>query len=103
MIDTADRDFTITLEPGRYHMVLDGKVQQDAPFLLDPKRQPHWIDWRGTIRGKEQTVLGLYELNRDTLRICMASAGEARPRKLTANDLETAVLYRLRRLGRPPR
>jgi uncharacterized protein (TIGR03067 family) len=84
-------------------MVLDGKVQQDAPFLLDPKRQPHWIDWRATIRGKEQTVLGLYALNGDTLRICMANAGEARPSNLTANDLETAVLYLLRRLGRPPR
>ena len=103
MIDTADRDFTITFEPDRYHMVLDGKVQQDAPFSLDPKRQPHWIDWRATIRGKEQTILGLYELNRDTLKICMANAGEARPRKLAANDLETAVFYILRRLGRPPR
>ena len=38
------------------------RVQQDARFSLDPKRQPHWIDWRATIRGKEQTVLGLYEL-----------------------------------------
>ncbi len=84
-------------------MVLDGKVQQDAPFSLDPKRHPHRIDWRATIRGKEQTVLGLYELNRDTLKICMANAGEARPRKLTANDLETAVLYLLHRRGRSPR
>jgi uncharacterized protein (TIGR03067 family) len=96
-IDTTGRDFTITFRPDGYRLVLDGEVQQDASYWLDPTRRPRRIDWKATIRGKEHRMLGLYEFRGDTLHICMANLGEARPATLTAAELDPSVLYTLRR------
>jgi uncharacterized protein (TIGR03067 family) len=96
-IDTSSRDFHITFEVDRYRLVLDGKIQQDAPFLVDDNARPRRIDWNATIRGRETTVLGVYEFRGDTLLICMANEGEARPVKFTATVDDRVVLYTLRR------
>ena len=59
--DTSKRDFSIRFQGDRYLLVLDGKVQQDATYMLDPGHEPRWIDWIASIRDKTVTLLGIYE------------------------------------------
>ncbi len=99
-LDMTDRDFSITFGADRYRLVINGRTRQDGTFTLDPKRQPHRIDWTARVDGKEHRVLGLYELRGETLKLCMADAGEARPVKLSTAGLGYVVLYTLRRSAR---
>ncbi|MGH7616466.1 MAG: TIGR03067 domain-containing protein, partial [Gemmatimonadaceae bacterium] len=52
----------------------------DATFTLDATHSPKHIDYvnrSGTNTGKKQA--GIYDISGDTLRICMAPPGDARP------------------------
>ena len=99
-LDMTDRDFSITFGADRYRLVIDGRTRQGGTFTLDPKRQPYRIDWTARIDGKEHRVLGLYEFRGETLKLCMANAGEPRPAKLATTGLGYVVLYTLRRSAR---
>ena len=52
-----------------------------ATVKLDPDRKPAWFDL--TDRMKE-TMLGIYELSGDTLKVCMADPGTERPKEFTS-------------------
>jgi len=92
--DTSKRDFSIRFQGDRYLLVLDGKVQQDATYMLDPGHEPRWIDWIASIRDKTVTLLGIYEFHGDTLVIAIANAGERRPKSLATEGPDSPVIYR---------
>jgi uncharacterized protein (TIGR03067 family) len=98
LVDTTDRDYSVRFHADHDLLVLDGKVQQDSRFLLDPGHEPRWIDWTASIRDKDVTPLGIYEFRGDTLVIAMANAGERRPKRLAAEGLDSLVIYTLRRV-----
>ena len=100
-LDMTDRDFSFTFGADRYRLVVNGRTRQDGTFTLDPRRQPRRIDWTARVNGKEHRVLGLYEFGGETLKLCMADAGEARPAKLSTVGLGYVVLYTLRRSAQP--
>ena len=93
--DTSERDFSIRFQGDRYLLVLDGKVQQDATYMLDPGHEPRWIDWTASIRDKTVTLLGIYEFHGDTLVIAMANAGERRPKRIATEGPDSPVIYTL--------
>lgn len=51
-----------------------------ARFTIDPKRKPKAIDYT-VIDGawKDMTVLGIYEIDGDALKFCLAPPGRDRP------------------------
>lgn len=56
------------------------QVMLKATFTLDTTATPHRIDYvnlEGTMKGKAQQ--GIFELNGDSLRICVAAPGAPRP------------------------
>src|SRR5262245_30954543 len=70
-------------------------------YTLRPSRSPAHIDLvysDGPDKGK--TVKGLYELKGDTLTLCVAPAGEGRPRSLATKEGEKVTLYVLERSRR---
>jgi uncharacterized protein (TIGR03067 family) len=71
---------------GNVTMVLAGPQSMlDATFTLDPSHSPPHIDYvnrSGTNKGKAQA--GIYEIEGNALRICVAPPGGARPKDFTS-------------------
>jgi uncharacterized protein (TIGR03067 family) len=72
----------LTFEKGKMVVRIDGKVEGEAKsYKLDPSKSPKWIDFT----DERQTYRGIYELDRDTLRICHgAPNSEKRPTKFAS-------------------
>ncbi len=71
------------------------EVLEDGTFTLDPDKKPRQIDFKigkGQDQGKDQ--FGIYELDDDTLKICVAAPGaEARPTDFkTGPESQTALV-----------
>lgn len=56
-------------------------------YTIDPAKKPKTIDFEA-VEGetKGQKLLGIYELDGDTLRFCLAPADQGRPTDFTAKE-----------------
>jgi len=94
-----DADPTMTFKADTYAFKA-GPEGEKGTFKFDAKAKPATIDL--TIvegRGKGKTQLGIYELEGETLRICMGDEGSKdRPTKFgSAKDAPELVLFTLKR------
>jgi uncharacterized protein (TIGR03067 family) len=63
------------------------KTVATGVFKIDPTRKPKEIDILDESGAKnEKTKLGIYELDGDTYRYCLAQAGKPRPTEFTSKD-----------------
>jgi uncharacterized protein (TIGR03067 family) len=63
-----------------------GKVLQAGTHKLDPSKKPSQVDAAITSgEGKGSTMIGIYELKEDTLRVCFDLKGKDRPTTLEGN------------------
>jgi uncharacterized protein (TIGR03067 family) len=61
------------------------KVIAEATVKLDPTNKPKAIDVTFTAGEKKgKTVLGIYEIEPDTFRVCVARPGDRRPADFSA-------------------
>jgi uncharacterized protein (TIGR03067 family) len=68
---------------------------------LDPSKKPKQMDWARPKEGaKAETSQGIYELDGDTLKVCFALPGQARPTEFKPVAEKTIVMV-LRRVKRP--
>ncbi len=70
-----DETFTITR---------DGKAVELGKLTLDPEKKPKEID--AVIADTKQKVLGIYELNGDTYKLCYGPPGKGRPKEFAAKE-----------------
>jgi uncharacterized protein (TIGR03067 family) len=68
-------------------------LSETTPFTIDPSKQPTTIDL--TI-GK-RTLQGIYELDKDTLKICVSLEEDKRPTEFTSTDKSRTSLLILQR------
>jgi uncharacterized protein (TIGR03067 family) len=55
---------------------------QEGTFTLDPTKTPKWTDsMNGTGPDKGKTWKGIYELEGDTQKVCLAPPGKDRPKE----------------------
>jgi uncharacterized protein (TIGR03067 family) len=82
---------------GKFTVRRGDEVIGEATVKLDPTKLPKRIDASFT-KGKHkgQTVLGIYEIESDAFRVCIARAGEERPAAFSAKagSGQTLVAYR---------
>jgi RNA polymerase sigma factor (sigma-70 family) len=77
----------------------DGKqFGDDLEFALDPTRSPKTIE----IRKKDERILGIYELDGDSLKICVCRKPGARPAGFKTGMGGDEILQVLKRLAAPP-
>lgn len=72
---------TVKVESG------EGNQEWSSTFTLNPGAQPKEVDFKG-ISGplKDQTVLGIYEIDGDILKVCIGQPGEPRPKKFSGDE-----------------
>jgi uncharacterized protein (TIGR03067 family) len=71
-----------------------GKPELEGTFKLDPKREPHKGYEVTTPRGV--VTKGIYELDGDTLKVCLGSTGDEAPKAFETEPLDgrTLIVYK---------
>jgi len=87
---------TITFAGDKWTVRRDGEVVQAGTHKFDPGKKPPQVDAAVTEgEGKGFTMLGVYELKGDTLKVCFDPEGKERPTDFTGKaGRMTAVVER---------
>jgi len=86
---------TITFTGDKWSVTEDGKVVQTGTQKLDPTKKPSHVDAvviDGGVKGV--TMLGIYEIKGDTLKVCFDPEGKERPTSFTAKAGLSAEMKR---------
>jgi uncharacterized protein (TIGR03067 family) len=76
---------TITFERDKWTVHRDGKVVQVGTHKFDPGKKPAQVDAVVTEgEDKGSTMLGIYELKGDTIKVCFDPKGKERPSDFTS-------------------
>jgi uncharacterized protein (TIGR03067 family) len=86
---------TLVFDGDRYYVKRNGETIEQGTFVVDPTKSPRTIELRiEQGKDKDQSQVGIYRLEGDSLRIAFARAGEKeRPaRFMTEPDSETFIV-----------
>jgi len=80
------KEITLVIKDNSYTISMGGQEIETGTFKLDSSMKPKTIDFEiqsGNDKGKKQP--GIYELEGDTFKLCLAFPGESdRPKELVA-------------------
>jgi uncharacterized protein (TIGR03067 family) len=82
------KDRVITFEDGKYVLRDGNEIIAEATFKINPSKDPKWFDL--TFKGKTQ--LGIYKIEGDTVRFCIAAVDAERPTDFTSKEGSGRVL-----------
>jgi uncharacterized protein (TIGR03067 family) len=81
MADKQAKNVRVTIKGGKHTVTFGEKpVAKDIAFTIDPTKTPKAVD---DILPDGGMIRGIYELNGDTLRSCVAAPGKDRPKEFT--------------------
>jgi uncharacterized protein (TIGR03067 family) len=85
--DEVRKTIKLVIDDGKYAVTV-GKNADRGTVKIDPSKKPKEMDIIGTEGpNKGKTILAIYEMTDDTLRICYDLSGKARPSEFkTAKD-----------------
>lgn len=84
---------------GKWAIEQKGKVVARGTSEVDPSQKPHTVDLTQTEGdGKGQVLLGIYEFDGDTRKVCFAFAGKARPTEFSAPTGSQQILAVLKKM-----
>jgi uncharacterized protein (TIGR03067 family) len=91
--EEAYKGVKIIVEKNKMTMGKDGKSDA-ATIVLDPSKEPKWID----ATGKEgETLLGIYQLDGDDLKIVLSKKEGDRPKAFATKADQDYGLFMLKR------
>jgi uncharacterized protein (TIGR03067 family) len=77
----------LAYDGSKWMVKVGDKTVASGTTKLDPSKTPKEIDvTHETGMNKGKTLLGIYELDRDTYRYCIAPAGKSRPTDFTSKE-----------------
>jgi uncharacterized protein (TIGR03067 family) len=83
----------LTIKGDKYTLVT-GKETREGTIKLDPAKSPRAIDLMPTEGpNKGKTLQGIYELDGDTFKYCLALPGKDRPTKFTSEAGSGHLLF----------
>jgi uncharacterized protein (TIGR03067 family) len=94
--DTKGVEFTV--KDDTYTVKKPGDPEEKGTIKLDPTKKPKAIDFKileGNDKGKSQS--GVYELEGDTLKLCLALPGKERPKELSTKEGSMSFLIVFKR------
>jgi uncharacterized protein (TIGR03067 family) len=84
--DEVRKTIKLVIKDGRYTVTV-GKQADRGTVKLNPAAKPKALDITGTDGpNKGKTILAIYELDGDTLRICYDLGGKNRPREFKTRE-----------------
>lgn len=90
---------TVTFDGNKYAVKRGGKVEEAATVKLDPAKSPKALDVTVTAGpNKGAVMVGIYEFDGGTLKVCFDSAGKKRPTAFKTAAGSPAVLVVHKRL-----
>ena len=79
--------FKRTVKNDRYTITRGGEVIGEGTFKLDPTKKPKTIEAVRTAGpDKDKPMLGIYEVEGDTYKVCLALPGEERPKAFESKE-----------------
>jgi uncharacterized protein (TIGR03067 family) len=78
---------TLVYEGTKWMIKVGDKVVASGVFKIDPTKSPKEIDIMDESgRVNDKTKLGIYELDGDTYKFCLAPAGKPRPKEFSSKS-----------------
>ncbi|HUY31212.1 MAG TPA: S26 family signal peptidase [Pirellulales bacterium] len=90
----------LTLSEGRETLKLPSGEVETGAYTIRAGKDPRQIDL--TTDGKAGTRLGIFDVDKKTLKLCLAPPDENRPAQFASAAGSEAMLIELRRLPEPP-
>src|SRR3954471_19749577 len=91
------KKMSITYAGNQWTVKEGDKVLVAGTQKLDPSKKPHEIDSVIT-EGKGNTMLGIYELEGDRMKVCFDPQGKERPKEFTPKAGQYAgVIQRMKK------
>ena len=90
------KDMTVVFEGDKYTVKKGNQVIQVATQKLDPSKSPRWLD-AVVVEGvnKGSAVVGIYEVDADTLKVCFDPEGKKRPTEFKASSgAQTLIVHK---------
>ena len=88
-------DFKVTFGAGGKLMATHDGKDVEGTYQLDPAKKPRQIDV--TIDGRDGVFKGIYTLQKDTLKLCLAHPPEERPTEFATQEGVRSILLVLKR------
>jgi uncharacterized protein (TIGR03067 family) len=89
------KDRQIVFKDDTFAAVVGGLKRKTLAFKLDPSKKPKQIDI--TNPDKQDTAHGIYELTKDSLKLCYGEPGASRPAEFASPAGERVFLITLTR------
>jgi uncharacterized protein (TIGR03067 family) len=96
LTEDALKDFRLKIEGDKF-IATEGKSENHGTFKVDPSKKPKTIDIIMTNGEKRQTMLGIYELEGDTYKLCGDMSGKSRPTEFAIKPGSGYILEVLKR------
>jgi uncharacterized protein (TIGR03067 family) len=85
--DEAAKEYTRTIKDGHVTVFASGKAVVEATIKIDPTKKPKTMDVTYTSGDyKDKTMLGIYEFDGDTCKVCFAPIDKERPTEFAAKE-----------------
>ena len=89
---------TIIIKDGKYQNVFMGKTISEGTLKLDSTKKPKTMDALvAEGPGKGKSMLGVFELNGDSMTVCFAQVDKERPTGLKTDEGSGQVLLKYKR------
>jgi uncharacterized protein (TIGR03067 family) len=95
-----DGKFVLVYKDETYTDLYEGKVVGEGLSKVDPTQDPKALDILPKVGAgqKQMTILAIYELKDDELRVCMVGPGKERPKEFSAKEGSGQMLFTFKRL-----
>jgi uncharacterized protein (TIGR03067 family) len=93
------KKFRLTLDGDKYTLKQEDNVVSKGTAKIDPSKKPKTIDITPTEGdGQGTAMLGIYEINGDTYKVCYVPGGKDRPTKFASEEGSDYILFVFKRV-----
>jgi uncharacterized protein (TIGR03067 family) len=96
LTEDALKDFRLKIEGDKF-TATEGTSENHGTFKVDPTKKPKTIEIIMIQGEKRQTLLGIYELEGDTYKLCGDMSGKSRPTEFAIKPGSGYILEVLKR------